>query len=476
MSGAVARLSAVLAVGTMTFLSAVSPALAATVSVSEETPGIETRVTLLFGAAPGESNDVAVDFSDAGPTEFRVDLHDEAGGMLSGHGCSVTDPNGKQVTCFLHKPHPVEYSLCGRICAQAIPGSGWKTSVSAALGDGDNSFRTNLPGAGDGAIDVTVTAGDGNDTIITSEGRDRVEAGSGQDEIHTNGGEDWIVAPATPDGTDLYDLGADTNVIDYGARTAPVLYSPDGEGNAGAPGERDTVRGAGVVLSGSGDDVLNGGPGGERFLAAAGNDQVHGGGGRDELFGEGGENQLYGDDGNDKLAVERNASSSPGSTISAPNLADGGAGDDHIFMTAGPDRVGGGPGTDVIKAGDGDDDVAGGPGEDEIYGDDGADLLAGEADGDTLVGNKGPDRMLGGLGDDRLVAGVVTYNVPGDWARTPRGPSTAGATVAPVAPARTSRWRIPGMRSATASAPSRFRRSSSVVRAEPPKRARAWCR
>jgi hypothetical protein len=418
---AVAKSPAVLAVGVIACLGVASPALGATVSVSED-PGITTKATLHFDAAPGESNDVSVAFEEASPTEFRVSVSDQAGGLASGRGCAVQGSSGKSVTCSLHKPHPVEYILCGRSCAQAIPGSGWETSISAALGDGDNSFQANPPGTGDAAIGITVTAGDGNDTIATAEGRDRVEAGSGKDEIHTNGGEDWIVAPATPDGADLYDLGADNNVIDYSARSAPVVYSPDGEGNAGAPKEGDTVRGAGVVLTGSGDDVLNGGPGGERLLAGGGNDQLRGGGGGDELFGEGGENQLFGEDGNDKLSVERNASSSPGSAVTAPNLADGGAGDDHIYLAAGPDRASGGPGIDVIKAGDGDDVVAGGPGEDEIYGDDGADLLAGEADRDTLVGNKGPDRMLGGPGNDRLVAGVVTYNVPGDWGLTPRGP------------------------------------------------------
>jgi hypothetical protein len=391
------------------------PAGAAKVEVTTES-GTYNNATLRFVADPGESNTVSVVESEGDATELRISLFDEGGGMRGGPGCAVRSYQGSWVTCFLHRPHPLEYTYCGRSCALPIEGTGWNTSIAVALGDGDNSFgASSLHGVDQDAIDMVVTAGDGNDTIVTAEGEDRVEAGAGADQIHTNGGSDRIVASAAPDGPDLYDLGSDLgNAIDYGQRTQPVLYSAVGEGDDGAPGEGDTVRGATAVLSGSGDDVLSGGPGNDIFVAGEGNDRLSGSGGDDDLNGEDGDNLLSGEEGNDTLAVERLSPPQAGSAIGAPNRAEGGPGDDYMYMAAGADLASGGAGNDVFRMGGGDDVAAGGPGIDRIYGDRGDDLLAGEGDGDRMVGDEGSDRLLGGDGDDQLVASVIAHSLPND--------------------------------------------------------------
>jgi Ca2+-binding RTX toxin-like protein len=397
-------------------LLAVAPlgAKAATVDVTTEA-GTPSKATLRFLSGPGESNQVTVTVNGSDTTNLQVVLHDPAVAIAAGAGCSGGGAPGADVTCLLPKPRPVEYTQCGRICALPIDGTGWTTSIVATLGDGDNAFdASKLPGLDQDAIDVTVTAGNGDDTIATADGEDQVEAAAGKDQIHTGGRSDEIVASVAPDGPDLYDLGSGYDVIDYSQRTQPVLYTALGEGDDGAPGEGDTVLGATAVLSGSGDDVLSGGPGTDRFVAGGGNDRLSGGDGDDDLNGEGGENLLIGEEGSDRIVVERLSPPQAGGTVVAPNRAEGGPGDDYMYMAAGPDIALGGDGDDVVKMGDGDDVAAGGPGADQIYGDRGDDLLAGEDDGDALVGDEGSDRLLGGPGDDRLVAGVIADRVPSD--------------------------------------------------------------
>jgi Ca2+-binding RTX toxin-like protein len=387
-------------------------AQAATVDVATES-GTSNKATLRFLSAPGESNQVTVTVSGSDATNLQVVLHDPAVAIGAGAGCSGGGSPGTDVTCLLHKPHPAEYTICGRSCATLISGTEWTTSIVATLGDGNNGFdASKLPGLDQDAIDVTVTAGNGNDTIATADGEDQVEAAAGEDQIHTNGRSDEIVASVAPDGPDLYDLGSGYDAIDYSQRTQPVLYTADDDGDDGAPGEGDTVLGATAVLSGSGDDVLSGGPSSERFVAGEGNDRLSGGDGNDDLNGEGGENLLIGDGGDDRLAVELLSAPQGGGTVVAPNRAEGGPGDDHMYMAAGPDIALGGEGDDVVRMGGGDDVAAGGPGADQIYGDEGDDLLAGEDDADALVGDEGSDRLLGGRGDDRLVAGVISDRVP----------------------------------------------------------------
>lgn len=406
------------AVATMLAIGAVSlaplPAQAAMVDVSTE-PGLYNDVTVRFVAGPGESNQVTLTVGGSDATDLQVVLHDPVVAIDAGPGCSGGSSAGVDVTCLVHKPHPLEYTYCGRDCAVPIASSGWTAKIAATLGDGDNGFDAGrLPGVDQDAIAVTVTAGNGDDTIATAEGNDLVEASAGKDQVHTNGGHDRIVAAVAPDGPDLYDLGSGDNVIDYSQRTQPVLYSAGGEGDDGAPGEGDTVLGAVAVLSGSGDDVLSGGSAAENFVAGEGNDRLSGGGGDDHLSGEGGENVLVGEDGNDTLAVERLSPPQAGSAVSAPNRAEGGPGDDYVYMAAGPDEAVGGEGNDVFKMGGGDDVAAGGPGIDRIYGDQGDDLLAGEGDGDRVVGDEGSDRLLGGDGDDQLIAGVIAHSLPND--------------------------------------------------------------
>jgi Ca2+-binding RTX toxin-like protein len=386
---------------------------AVTVGVSDEPGTYENSATLRIVADPGDDDALTVRVEENEATQVRVGIVDPAGGIESGHGCSIRDYSARWVSCSLPRPHPLEYTYCGRSCALPIEGSGLTASIVASLGDGDDSFDVgNLSGVDQSAIDVTVTAGSGDDTILTAEGEDRVEAGAGADQVNTNGGPDRIVAAAAPDGPDLYDLGSGYNTIDYSQRTQPVLYTAAGAGDDGAPGEGDTVRGATAMLSGSGDDVLSGGPGPEYFVAGEGNDRLSGGGGDDGLNGEGGENLLIGEDGNDTLAVERLSPPQAGRTVISPNRAEGGPGDDYMYMAAGRDIAAGGEGDDVFKMGGGDDVAAGGPGADRIYADQGTDLLAGEDDGDQLVGGEGSDRLLGGPGDDRLIAGVVANGLP----------------------------------------------------------------
>lgn len=75
------------------------------------------------------------------------------------------------------------------------------------------------------------------------------------------------------------------------------------------------------------DDVLTGGAGGDTIEGGAGDDTVHGLAGDDSLAGGSGADQLYGDDGNDTL----DGGTAPEGRF---DFLDGGAGDDHLHISA----------------------------------------------------------------------------------------------------------------------------------------------
>jgi Ca2+-binding RTX toxin-like protein len=141
-----------------------------------------------------------------------------------------------------------------------------------------------------------------------------------------------------------------------------------------------------VLVTGSGNDFLFGGPGTNRLEAGAGDDNLSGGGGVDtELGGPG----------RDRLA--------------------GSAGDDQLFGEDGVDQVNGEDGDDTIDGGGGDDVAWGGPGADTVRGGDGNDRLDNGSDApdaahgaDTVDGGAGNDSLSGGPQVDPLSPDVFT--------------------------------------------------------------------
>lgn len=307
---------------------------AATVSV-EVTKGIYRSeeanfANLRFTAAAGEDNAVAVRTITAEHgLHLLLAVTDTSAPLTAGPGCAIY---GASVWCDVPEPRGPETTPGPFKGITPVPGTRWVGLMTIDLGDGRNSFEDARFGAElDSSFATTVTAGAGDDRIVTGGGDDLIDPGAGSDFVQTNDGRDRVVATPAPDGPDIYDLGSDyynparfgADEVDYSSRSAPIEW----DARSGmVAGEGDTLTGVENVFGGSGDDVLRGNES-ENFLV--------GGPGNDLLVGGSNWDVLMGGDGDDGLR--------------------GGQDPDVLLGQADDDTAYGGRGHDVIRCGDGRD-------------------------------------------------------------------------------------------------------------------------
>ncbi|MBP6770791.1 MAG: S8 family serine peptidase, partial [Reyranella sp.] len=153
------------------------------------------------------------------------------------------------------------------------------------------------------------------------------------------------------------------------------------------------------LVTGSGNDTVNG---------AAGADVIHAGIGHDWLAGGDGADELHGGRGNDTLSGGNHFDTIRGGD--GDDRAWGGNGRDLVFLGNGNDvfwdnAQNDANGHDTIWGGAGNDTVNGGGGNEVIYGEAGADSLLGGIGNDTLYGGDQYDTIRGGDGDDRAWGG-----------------------------------------------------------------------
>lgn len=245
-----------------------------------------------------------------------------------------------------------------------------------------------------------VRGGSGNDAVRGGPGRDDVGGGMGDDTV--GGGRGSFDAVAGGIGRDrIYGGPGSHDVASYRSAGGPIEVDLQSGRVSGAENER--LTGIEGVVGGVGDRKCFG-----PSLAVRRCDSslaISGSAGADSLrvgFRQG------------RYAV----SSGSGATVQLPNarrltsvLVSLGAGDDAIAFDASlPDGI-----SVTVDGGAGSDWLRGGPAGDTLYaGDDGApDLLQGGAGDDALFGvnilhprrSSGPARMLGGNGDDLLIGG-----------------------------------------------------------------------
>ncbi|HET8565339.1 MAG TPA: calcium-binding protein [Solirubrobacterales bacterium] len=387
-------------------------AAAATVEAREETSASAVnRVSIEFKAASGEADDVTVSATQpqaGGPLDVQIA---DAGAPLEAMGgCSGGGAPATPVHCLVHAPKWTEYEICGRICALPKPGTEWRLTLRAELGDEPNSFdAAALPNLDAPPIDVTVVGGPQADEITTGPGNDRIDPGPGDDVVHAGGGWDTVTAGAGADGNDTYDLGpSSAGAVDYSQRSEPLRFEG---GVGGGGGEQDHVD-AMLLVGGSGDDVLVGGGGLDSFEGRGGNDVLVGDGDRNLLYGGAGNDTLVGGEGDDRLVGG-----------SGDDTLEGGPGADALVEFAedtafapesdstpdeepgGADLARGGPGDDWMSLGDGADTAYGEEGEDRIVTGAGTDKIEGGDGNDVLAGGTEFDEIHGGAGDDRIFAG-----------------------------------------------------------------------
>jgi Ca2+-binding RTX toxin-like protein len=252
---------------------------------------------------------------------------------------------------------------------------------------GNTDFDPNTPDvqqpADDGALQVAVNAGDGNDTINLS------GANLGDSTINGEGGDDIIV------GSDNFD------VINGGAGNDRITGFKNPNGGPVEKINGDDGNDVMIWNNGDGFDENNGGAGVDETLVTAGtadDDMTVDVSGTKTKFHR--NNAPFDVDmdqveklsitsfsGNDKLVT--------GAGVTIPMSIDAGSGDDTITT---------GDGADVVNGGDGNDTLNGGNGGDRLVGDRGADTMNGGNGDDTTVWNNGDgsDVMNGDAGTDRV--------------------------------------------------------------------------
>ncbi|WP_298843888.1 LamG-like jellyroll fold domain-containing protein [uncultured Roseobacter sp.] len=237
---------------------------------------------------------------------------------------------------------------------------------------------------------VTVSAGDGNDTIYGSDQEDLINSGAGDDVVYTGQDDDTV---DTGEGSDTVFLDAtdrgNSNVLTDSGTSGTDRIVLDGAGG--------TYSIQGTFSAADGFEIIDGsGASGESLetkdaradfdfsdITLIGVDEISGTGAADTITGSAGDDNIDGENGNDLLS--------------------GGAGNDTISGASGNDTIRGDTGNDTLRGGDGNDSITGGQGDDFLDGDAGNDTLLGGGGDDLFEAHSGDDVVDGGDGNgDRI--------------------------------------------------------------------------
>jgi VCBS repeat-containing protein len=160
----------------------------------------------------------------------------------------------------------------------------------------------------------TVVASSGNDYLIGGNGNDSLDGQGGNDTLEGRGGNDTLLGGTGDDilqsglGVDTVDGGAGIDLleVDYSSLTTPVFVSfSSGAGSVSTTDNQvDFINIEKLkLITGTGNDILNG---------TSGNDTLVADGGNDTLFSDAGSDNLDGGAGNDTLIGANPNSANPG--------------------------------------------------------------------------------------------------------------------------------------------------------------------
>lgn len=247
----------------------------------------------------------------------------------------------------------------------------------------------------------TVLAGTQGDTILGQGGDDTIFS-SGGGNFFGGGGNDTIYAGSDtiPDEFELLDGGAGTDLLDASSYISKFTFNL-ASGLSGRNDER--FFNFESLVSGAGDDFLEGTEGDNRIEGGPGKDFIDGLAGDDTLFGDSGPDTIYGREGNDAIRGGDGKDNIFGG--SGDDSITGGKGADKIQGEDGDDRLFGGNDNDFVDGGNGNDLLEGGDDQDAIWGREGDDILRGQDGADFMVGGNGADLLFGGAGRDHLFGG-----------------------------------------------------------------------
>ena len=245
------------------------------------------------------------------------------------------------------------------------------TDVTVVAGDGDDTVAGPVSILSGSDNNHTVLSGDGDDTVNLGSGDNRISTGGGDDTVNLGSGNNHVATGGGDDTVDdrtFIDTNGDggNNIISAG-RGDDTVSTTSGDNRIYAG------RGYDTVTTGNGDNVIDGGSGDDTITTGSGDDVIYGGSGDDRIDTiRGGNNQVSAGDGSDIVYGSED-------------------GDDHIY---------GGAGDDFVSGVGGDNHIDGGSGNDVLYGGRGNDVIYGGDDDDVIYGGKGEDYVDGGDGND----------------------------------------------------------------------------
>lgn len=301
---------------------------------------------------------------------------------------------------------------------------------------------------------VTITAGDGADTVILDQEPEEGVPSCAERPIPVVRA--VLAMGAGDDGVVVAPLGPDPGCAVGTERASAVRFLLDARGEAGDDRltglDLDDVLDGGedrdILTGGGGDDELNGGPGADTLDGGDRNDVLRGQGGPDTISGGPGtdgisggpdDDVLRGGPGDDRFesgpgddVIEGDAGTDTvnyldalplgvpvAATIGDDTSGDGPVGErdriggsvENVIGGRGPDAIIGSAAANELRGAPGNDTLRGAGGADRLRGEDGDDVLAGGPGGDSLDGGPGADRLLGqedidgyagGAGDDSI--------------------------------------------------------------------------
>lgn len=182
-----------------------------------------------------------------------------------------TNTDGSQDLLVISGGRTQEFDDVKRVNADGGAGNdtfifkpGISIPVSIQGGDGNDHLEY------DGTGNATMSAGAGDDNIITGSGADSVDGGSGKDHIETDGGSDTAIG------------GAGDDEID-GGRGDDMIWGDNTDGTGSGKDFLDGNVGNNTITAGAGDDIVIG-------IVRGANTNADGGIGSDELDAQFGSN------------------------------------------------------------------------------------------------------------------------------------------------------------------------------------------
>ena len=276
----------------------------------------------------------------------------------------------------------------------------------------DNAFNNYVRGGFDNESVITGSGDDflsgwlGDDTLSAGAGADRLDGEEGADTLHGGQGDDLLIGGQ---GDDVIDGGDDVDTVFYYANANAVVtvdLARSDVQDTGTFGSDQLTNIENIYASTGRDNHAYGDAGANQIITGWGNDILDGRGGDDQLYGFGGDDVLMGGAGDDfldggdgvDLAIYADVTGAVTIDLSTPHYQDTGG--------AGVDAIAGVEGLQVVTAYD--NHLYGDAAANTLTSGAGDDILASRDGDDILVAGDGDDVLIGGAGDDHLDGGAGT--------------------------------------------------------------------